>query len=164
MTFAAFTSAMVVRQSSGHDWLHFAFPTIVYFNTLALIASSVTLEIGRRRFAAVVAGAADTKPALRALYATLTLGCVFVLGQYAAWVQLRSEGVYLASAASSSFFYVFTVLHALHVLGGLTGLAYVISKLRRGVLRKNTLSAATQYWHFMSLLWLYLLFLLWTRI
>jgi cytochrome c oxidase subunit III len=77
---------------------------------------------------------------------------------------LRSEGVYLSSAPSSSFFYVFTVLHALHVIGGLLGILYVISKLHRGVLRRNTLDAATRYWHFMAVLWLYLLLLLWMRI
>ena len=157
MTFAAFTSAMVVRQGSANDWRHFSFPIILYFNTAALIASSITLQIARRRFAAIASGSA---PVSRALYGTLVLGCTFVLGQYAAWQQLRSQGVYLASTPSSSFFYVFTVLHALHVTGGLLGLTYVISKLHRGVLRQNTLSAASQYWHFMGVLWIYLLVVL----
>jgi cytochrome c oxidase subunit 3 len=164
MTFAAFTSAMVVRQGSGNDWRHFSFPIILYFNTGALVASSVTLQIGRRRFAAVSQGVGDAASAIRALYGTLVLGCVFVFGQYAAWLQLRSEGLYLASAPSSSFFYVFTVLHALHVIGGLAGLLYVTSKLHSGVLKMNTLSAASQYWHFMGLLWIYLLLLLVVRI
>src|SRR5437867_9267463 len=164
MTFAAFTSAMVVRQGSANDWRHFSFPIILYFNTAALVASSVTLQIGRRRFAAVAERMGNAASAIRALYGTLILGCTFVIGQYAAWQQLRSEGLYLASAPSSSFFYVFTVLHALHVVGGLFGLFYVISKLRHGVLRVNTLGAASQYWHFMGLLWLYLLFLLRMRI
>jgi cytochrome c oxidase subunit III len=164
MTFAAFTSAMVVRQGSGNDWLHFSFPIILYFNTGTLVASSVTLQIGRRRFAAVSQGVGDAASAIRALYGTLVLGCVFVFGQYAAWLQLRSEGLYLASAPSSSFFYVFTVLHALHVIGGLAGLVYVTSKVHHGVLRMNTLSAASQYWHFMALLWIYLLLLLRMRI
>ena len=164
MTFAAFTSAMVVRQGSANDWRHFSFPIILYFNTAALVASSLTLQMGRKRFAAVSEGIADAACAIRALYGTLVLGCTFVVGQYAAWQQLRSEGLYLASAPSSSFFYVFTVLHALHVIAGLIGLAYVASKMHRGLLRMNTLSAASQYWHFMGLLWLYLLLLLRTRI
>jgi len=165
MTFAAFTSAMVVRQGSGNDWRHFSFPIILYFNTAALVASSITLQMGRKRFLALLSGVThDALPALRALYGTLVLGCLFVAGQYAAWLQLRSEGLYLASAPSSSFFYVFTVLHALHVVGGLFGLIYVISKLHRAVLRKGTLDAASQYWHFMSILWVYLLLLLWLRI
>lgn len=164
MTFAAFTSAMVVRQGSANDWRHFPFPTTIYFNTLALVASSITLQIARRRFALVDQSATDSGPALRALYGTLVLGCTFLIGQYLAWQQLRSEGLYLASAPSSSFFYVFTVLHALHVIGGLCGLLYVISKLHRTVLHRNTLDAASRYWHFMAVLWLYLLLLLWMRI
>jgi cytochrome c oxidase subunit 3 len=164
MTFAAFTSAMVVRQGSANDWRHFAFPTILYFNTLALIASSFTLQIARRRFTQISAAAGDATPALRALYGTVVLGCAFVVGQYAAWRQLRSEGLYISSAPSSSFFYVFTVLHALHVIGGLCGLAYVTSKLHGSVLRRNTLDAASRYWHFMGILWVYLLLLLWMRI
>jgi len=165
MTFAAFTSAMVVRQGSANDWRHFAFPPILYVNTLALIASSLTLQMARRRFAVLASGVEqNAQPAFRALYGTLILGCLFVAGQSAAWLQLRSEGVYLASAPSSSFFYVFTVLHALHVIGGVFGLVYVISKLHRDALRLSTLSAASQYWHFMGLLWLYLLLVLRFRI
>ncbi|HEY1528590.1 MAG TPA: cytochrome c oxidase subunit 3 [Candidatus Angelobacter sp.] len=164
MTFAAFTSAMVVRQGSASDWRHFAFPTILYFNTLTLIASSFTLQIARRRFAQINRAAADATAALRALYGTLVLGGVFVVGQYLAWQQLRAEGLYLSSAPSTSFFYIFTVLHALHVIGGLFGLVYVISKLHRSVLRRNTLDAASRYWHFMAVLWIYLLVLLLIRI
>jgi cytochrome c oxidase subunit 3 len=165
MTFAAFTSAMVVREGSANDWRHFSFPPVLYFNTLALLASSFTLQIARRRFAALVSGAvADARPALRALYATFALGCIFVAGQYTAWLRLRSEGMYLATTPSSSFFYVFTVLHALHVIGGLGGLLLVITRLKRMALRRSTMKAASQYWHFMDVLWVYLLFLLWLRI
>ena len=161
MTFAAFTSAMLVRQGSANDWRHFAFPVILYFNTVVLAASSVTLQMAKRRFSRLdYEGHGEARSTVTALYGTLALGCTFVFGQYAAWQQLRSEQLYLSSAPSSSFFYVFTALHALHVLGGLLGLAYVIGKLHRGVLKANTLAAASQYWHFMGLLWLYLLILL----
>ena len=165
MTFAAFTSAMVVRQGTSNDWRHFSFPSILYFNTLALILSSFTLAVSRRRFGAFAAGIAENaEPALNALYGTLALGCVFVAGQYAAWLRLRSEGLYLATNPSSSFFYVFTAVHGLHVIGGLAGLVYVIRKLRHATLRRGTLDAASHYWHFMDLLWLYLLFLLWLKL
>src|SRR5437867_13289631 len=75
MTFAAFTSAMVVRQGSANDWRHFSFPIILYFNTAALVASSVTLQIGRRRLAAASELIDGAGPALRAFYGTLVLGC-----------------------------------------------------------------------------------------
>ncbi|HUO27321.1 MAG TPA: cytochrome c oxidase subunit 3 [Candidatus Aquilonibacter sp.] len=165
MTFAALTSAMIVRQGASNDWRHFTLPSILYLNTLILFASSFTLEIARRRIAAFMGGTRDqsTRPALW-LYVTLLLGLLFVLGQYAAWLQLKSQGLYLATNPSSSFFYVLTAAHALHVFGGLGGLVRVIGKLNKRVLRRSTLVATARYWHFMDLLWLYLLLLLWMKL
>lgn len=115
MSFAAFTSALVVGRGSAPDWRHLALPPVLYFNTLALIARSITLEVARRRFTRRVEIAAS----LRWFYATLLLGLIFVSGQYVAWLRLRSEGLYLATNPTSSYFYVLTAVHALHVLGGL---------------------------------------------
>ena len=95
---------------------------------------------------------------------TLFLGLLFVAGQYVAWSQLSAEGLYLATNPSSSFFYVLTAAHALHVLGGLAGLRYVIRKLSKSVLRRSTLDATARYWHFMDVLWVYLLLLLWMKL
>ena len=105
-----------------------------------------------------------TESPARWLYVTLFLGLLFVAGQYVAWSQLRAEGLYLATNPSSSFFYVLTATHALHVLGGLGGLIYVIRKLSNSALRRNALDATARYWHFMDILWLYLLFLLWMKL
>src|SRR5947207_5621710 len=99
MTFAAFTSAMVVREGSGNDWRHFSFPIILYFNTAVLAASSVVLQIGKRRFSALAFQIEDAAQSpTTAFYGTLVLGSTFVIGQYAAWQQLRSENLYLSSA------------------------------------------------------------------
>jgi cytochrome c oxidase subunit III len=165
MTFAAFTSALVVRQGAAMDWHHLVLPRILYFNTLALLASSATLEIARRRVAVFMGGlrSLEENPA-RWLYVTLFLGLIFVVGQYAAWLQLRSQGLYLATNPNSSFFYLLTAIHALHVLGGLSGLTYVIRKLNHVVLRRSTLDTFSYYWHFMGILWVYLLLLLWMRL
>jgi len=165
MTFLAFTSALVVRQGSALDWGHIALPRILYFNTLVLLASSVTLEKGRREVGAFMGSLVrqDANPS-RWLYVSLGLGLLFVAGQYVAWLQLRSEGLYMATNPNSSFFYLLTAMHALHVLGGLGGLAHVIHRLHRAVLRKSTLDAAARYWHFMDVLWIYLLCLLWAKI
>ncbi|MGA9504341.1 MAG: cytochrome c oxidase subunit 3 [Terriglobales bacterium] len=161
MMFAAFTSALVVRKGSSLDWQTFTLPSVLYFNTLVLVISSVTLELARRRIASfmVVLRSQGESPA-RWLYVTLFLGVLFVAGQYVAWSQLRAEGLYLATNPSSSFFYLLTVTHALHVLCGLGGLIYVIRKLSKSVLRRNQLDATARYWHFMGILWLYLLLLL----
>lgn len=165
MMFAAFTSALVVRKGSAIDWQSFRLPPILYFNTLLLAASSVTLEISRRRIATFMGGLrTQVQSPGRWLYITLGLGLLFVAGQYLAWSQLRAEGLYLATNPSSSFFYLLTVTHALHVLGGLGGLLYVISKLRKSTLRRDQLVSTARYWHFMGLLWVYLLVLLWVKV
>jgi cytochrome c oxidase subunit III len=161
MSFAAFTSALVVRQGSSTDWRHITLPSILYLSTLLLLISSATLELARRRVATFMGGLkSQVASPGRWLYVTLSLGLLFVAGQYMAWLQLRSKGLYLATNPNSSFFYVFTAVHALHVLGGLGGLVRVISKLRRSVLRRSTLDATSYYWHFMGVLWLYLFLLL----
>ena len=144
MSFAALTSALVVRQSGASDWQHVQMPALLYLNTLVLVASSITLEWSRRRHAPT------------GLHVTLVLGLLFVVGQVLAWRQLGAQRVLLATGPSSAFFYVFTVLHALHVLGGLGGLAYAER-------RPGALGPATLYWHFMAVLWLYLLALLTIR-
>jgi len=151
MSFAALTSALVVRQSSAPDWQHFQLPPLLYVNTLVLLVSSVTLESSRRR------------QAVATLHATLVLGLLFIVGQVLAWRELGAQQLFLATGPSSAFFYVFTVLHALHVLGGLGGLVYVQRRLAGGSLSTATFQAAALYWHFMAVLWLYLLALLTIR-
>jgi cytochrome c oxidase subunit 3 len=165
MSFAALTSALVVRKGGATDWRHFTIPAILYLNTILLMASSVTLEISRKRIASFMAarGAGIANP-VRWLYLTLGLGLAFVAGQYIAWRQLNAEGLYLATNPSSSFFYVFTAAHALHLIGGLGGLARVIVKLNNSSLQRATLDATSRYWHFMDVLWVYLLLLLWTKL
>ena len=165
MMFAAFSSALFVRKGSSQDWRTFTLPSILYFNTVLLLASSVTLEVSRRRVATFMGGRRSQveSPALW-LYITLFLGLLFVAGQYIAWLRLRAGGLYLATNPSSSFFYVLTATHALHVLGGLGGVVHVIRKLSNSTLRRSTLDATARYWHFMGGLWLYLLFLLWMKL
>ena len=165
MTFLAFTSALIVRQGSALDWRHLVLPRILYLNTLVLLASSVALEVARRKVGAFMSGRRSqvASPA-RWLYIALFLGLFFVFGQYLAWLQLRSQGLYLATNPNSSFFYVLTAMHALHVLGGLGGLMRVIRRLNQSILRKSTLDATSRYWHFMDVLWVYLLLLLWMKL
>ncbi len=165
MTFLAFTSALFVRQGSALDWQHLTLPPILYLNTLVLIASSLTLELARRDVGAVMGPLAKSmaQPG-RWLYATFGLGLLFVGGQYVAWLQLRAQGFYLATNPNSSFFYLLTAVHAIHVLGGLGGLVRVIVKLNHLTLKRSTLVATARYWHFMGGLWIYLLLVLWAKI
>jgi len=165
MSFAALTSALVVRKGGSFDWRHFSLPAILYWNTIVLMASSVTLEVARRRVATFMGGRrSEVQNPSRWLYVTLGLGFLFVAGQYMAWRQLSAQGLYLATNPSSSFFYVLTAAHGLHLLGGLGGLIRVIHRLGKSVLRRSTLDATSRYWHFMDLLWIYLLVLLWFKL
>jgi cytochrome c oxidase subunit 3 len=165
MMFAAFTSALIVRKGSSLDWRTFKLPSILFFNTLLLLASGVALEVSRRRIATFMGNMkSQVESPAGWLYITLFLGLLFVAGQYVAWSQLSAQGLYLATNPSSSFFYVLTATHALHVLGGLVGLGYVIRKLSKSSLRRSTLDSTARYWHFMDALWLYLLLLLWVKL
>jgi cytochrome c oxidase subunit 3 len=92
---------------------------------------------------------------------TLVLGLAFCFGQYAVWLQLRAQGLYLATNPISSFFYVLTAVHALHVIGGILALTFVIGRLLAGrsPLRRSFLGNTAIYWHFMGVVWLYLFLL-----
>jgi cytochrome c oxidase subunit 3 len=140
MSFAACTSALSVGQGWAPEWLHLRLPTFLYLNTLLLLASSGTLEHGRRlilKEAPWRTASASQGPAW--LLLTLVLGLLFIAGQVFAWRDLAAQGLFLATNPSSAFFYVFTALHALHLLGGVTALGYVLGRLR-----------ASPGWHPMS--------------
>ena len=163
MSFAAFVSALVVREGSSTDWQHLVLPRVLYINTLVLLGSSYTLEACRRRFA--IGTRQETEPGgatrvspLPWLYATIMLGGIFVTGQWLAWRTLAAHGFYLATNPSSSFFYVLTAMHGLHLLGGMAALIHMARRLARSVTstHASALSATAIYWHFMGLLWIFL--------
>ena len=101
---------------------------------------------------------------MRWLWATTFLGISFLTGQFLAWWQLTSQGVYLGSNPSSSFFYLLTVTHAIHLLGGLGALFYldvrVSAKMANRAKSTTAMDVTAVYWHFMDALWIYLLMLL----
>jgi cytochrome c oxidase subunit 3 len=162
MTFAALTSAMIVREGVALDWRHFQLPKILYIDTLILMASSWTLETA---LAKIKEGEKQFSAGMTWLGITLALGGIFVTGQVLAWRVLAGQGLFLASNPSSSFFYVFTAAHALHLIGGVLGLGYLIYKLSRtrSAAKTTGIRATALYWHFMDGLWLYLFVLLLAR-
>jgi cytochrome c oxidase subunit III len=170
MSFAAYSSALIVRQGASPDWLHFTLPRVLFFNTLVVLASSATLYVARPRSRATAdpagSGAAVDAPNLTWLYATILLGFLFLVGQIMAWRNLLAQGLTLSSSPSSSFFYLLTAMHGLHLLGGLAGLLYVVYRVRRSSAVRAVVAykAASLYWHFMTVLWLYLFAMLATRI
>ena len=167
MSFAAFTSALFVRQASS-DWTHLSAPKILFANTLLLLFGSVTFELSRRASPKNTVENQDDSASLSSLLwlaSTLLLGCAFLGGQYLAWRQLASQGLYLATNPNCSFFYLFTGMHALHLIGGLVVLLYLVVRLAFGAaFRRNLFNGVATYWHFMSVLWLYLLLVISTRL
>src|SRR5438477_1931617 len=121
MFFLALTAAFVVlRIENLHTWSGIRMPWILWVNTLVLISSSLTLEMARRKLRVVSLGG------FRQLWALTTfLGLIFISGQLIAWLQLKASGVFMSSRLASSFFYVFTALHAVHLMGGICALLYI---------------------------------------
>ena len=161
MAFAAFTSAFVVRRGISNDWVALPLPRIVWVNTAVLVASSILLEVARR---ALKRG---RRTAFNRYWTIGTLlGVLFLAGQALAWLQLNREGIFVATNPSSSFFYLLTAAHGLHILGGLSALAFVDVQamlLRLGPGKRTAVDVSAVFWHFVDGLWLFLvvLFLVW---
>lgn len=161
MSFAAFSSALFVREGTT-DWTHIVLPSVLYLNTPILLASSATLEVARRLLPASSPFASrDAHRAGAWVFLTLLLGLAFCVGQFAAWRDLRAQGIYLATSPNSSFFYLLTLIHALHVFAGIAALVYLAGRLTAGhsALRRSLFENTAIYWHFMSVLWVYLFLL-----
>jgi len=166
MSFAAFTSALFVREGTA-DWSHLGLPAVLYFNTSVLLASSATLEGARRALAASPMGNVEgTRKASAWVTNTLLLGLAFCVGQFHAWQDLRAEGIYLATNPNSSFFYLLTFLHALHVMVGILVLVYLAGRLwvSQTTFRRSLFDNTAIYWHFMGVLWVYLFLLCRTKL
>lgn len=158
MFFAALTSAMVVRRGLSDDWVSTALPRVLWFNTALLLASSLALEAGHRKLKN-----GDRSGFNVYWSAGSILGACFLAGQYFAWAELNARGVYVYTNPSSSFFYVLTIAHAVHLAGGILALLYVgvqALRLRVGPAVRTPVEVASYYWHFMDGLWIYLMLLL----
>jgi cytochrome c oxidase subunit III len=156
MLFVGFTSAYMVRRGAG-DWRPLAPPGLLWWNTAAIVASSLTLETARRRLRRWAAAGA-----IPWVMATGALGLLFAAGQVFAWRVLAARGFYLDSNPHYSFFYVLTGTHLAHLAGGLVWCAVVVSRVRRlaYVPGEDGLGLFAMYWHFLAGLWVYLLLLL----
>lgn len=155
MLFAAFTSAYIVRRASS-DWVAIDLPALLWANTSVLVASSVFLEIARAAFRR------DRAFGARAgMLGAAGLGLVFVVGQVVVWRQLAARGVFVPTSPHSSFVYLLTGAHGLHVVAGIVLLLYAAIRLwRHGAGSAHSgmnrvLSVSATFWHFLAALWLY---------
>ena len=162
MLFAALTSAYVVRQAAG-NWLEFPMPVLFLYSTITLIASSFTLHFSYKGFLA-----GNFKSYKYLLLLTFVLGILFIYLQYKGWMALVALGVELGTNPSGSFLYVLSGLHAAHILGGLA--AVFVAILHAFILpyevsakRKLRFEMTQIYWHFVDVLWIYLIVFLWLQ-
>ncbi len=157
MFFMALASAFLLRKGTGGDWVAVHIPPLLWFNTAILLLSSGTLEMARKRLAKE-----DSAGFKKFWLITTLLGVAFLIGQVAAWLQLNGQGIFLATNPASSFFYIFTGAHALHLIGGVAALIYVARRNfdAAQITRSVAAEVTSYYWHFMDALWFFLLALL----
>jgi cytochrome c oxidase subunit III len=157
MFFMALASAYLVQRTTSSRWAPVHLPAILWVNTIILLASSATMERARKRLAqADISG-------FRSLWLiTTVLGLTFLAGQLVVWRQLVVQGIYVATNQGSSFFYIFTAVHGVHLLGGICALIYVYRRNFESAKISISLAAevSSYYWHFMDGLWLFLFALL----
>jgi cytochrome c oxidase subunit III len=165
MLFMALTSAFVFRAAVS-GWQAIITPRWVWVSTAIIVASSFAFERARKSVRR------DEDAAYRRwLTATIALGLAFLASQLLAWRELVAQGVYLASSPHSSFFYLLTALHGLHLTGGIIGLCFLLLRSNRTardrvtehtirIRRRAAADAVGIYWHFMDGLWVYLFVLL----
>jgi cytochrome c oxidase subunit 3 len=153
MIFAALTSAYIVRQAEG-NWLDYDLPQVFWFTSGVVVLSSLFLHW------AYISAKRDNLSQLRiGMSMSVLLGIVFLVGQWYSWVALVDRQVFFVGNPSGSFLYVFTGLHAVHLISGVIFLIIVlISTFRYKVHSQamNTMEMATSYWHFLGGLWIYL--------
>ncbi len=156
MMFAALTSAYLVRRSAG-NWLEFKVPDIFFVSTVVLLISSMTLHSS---YLAYKKG--KEVPYKGLLLVTFALGFAFLVLQYQGWLTLYAMDIQLNTNPSASFLYVIFGLHALHIIGGISALIFAMIKafkLKFKVTekRKVSLEMVLIFWHFLDILWIYLL-------
>mgnify|MGYP005846875923 CR=1 FL=1 len=161
LLFAAIMSAYIVRMGLP-DWKSLPKPGILWVNTSLLLLSSAALQ-----WASISARRGQLKEMRLMLLAGGLLGVFFMGGQVWAWQQLREMGYFMATNPSSSFFYLITALHGLHLMGGLVAWGRAMKNVgarlalplaqQAAPLQKSAalgIELCTVYWHFLLVVWL----------
>jgi cytochrome c oxidase subunit III len=157
MMFAGLTSAYIVKRNQP-KWQTFDLPPVFWYSTIAIVASSITLVLAAQAYKQRKIGNFR-----RLVSATFLLGIVFVVLQVIGFKNLWQIGITLQANVSFSFLYVIVGLHALHVLGGIIALFLLFAKTFNPILKGYSMvpvEVTATYWHFVDVLWIYLLIFL----
>ena len=158
MFFAGLTSAYIVRKAEG-NWVEFILPEWFLYSTITIVFSSVVLILVKQNIK-------KDKSVFSLILSVLGLGVLFAFFQLNGWQELVNRGVYLTGNGSNvagSFLYVLTLSHLVHLIGGLIALLVTaINAKRRKYSAENYLGLeiTSIYWHFLTILWVYLFFFL----
>lgn len=164
MMFAGLTSAYIVKRSQS-GWVMLEIPVLFWISTFTILMSSVSIHFALKSFRK-----RDLDRYRKLLYLTLLLGAAFLVMQVLGFFMYREMDIRLTGAgsnASHSFILAIAGLHGLHVVGGILALAYIAFKASNGSRREYNIVPAeiiATYWHFVDILWIYLiLFFNWMR-
>jgi cytochrome c oxidase subunit 3 len=160
MVFLSLIVAFLARRGIAHDWISTRKPQILLWNTGVLLISSFLLERARRLIRA------GDRVGFNWWWTAGTIaGMAFLLGQGLAWRQLNEAGSYIASNPSTSFFYILTATHAAHLLGAIAALVYVDVEALRfslGPGKRTAIDVSSIFWHFLDVMWVALMIVLYT--
>ena len=154
MMFAGLTSAFIVK-SNQTSWKTVTIPNVFWVSTAVIIISSITLQMALRSFKQ-----REMNQYRSLIGLTLLLGVGFLILQGLGFQQLWEKQITFKGSGAGQFLYVIFGLHALHVIGGLMALIIMFIKAFVGKIKLYSsvpVEVMATYWHFVDLLWLYLL-------
>lgn len=157
MMFAGLTSAYIVKRNQA-NWQTFDLPQFFWYSTVAILLSSATIFLAEKAFKR-----REMKKYRSLVIVTLVLGVLFITFQVLGFQQLWAKQITLTANVSYSFMYVIVSLHAAHVVGGLIALLVLFAKAFSTKTRTYDsipVELVSTYWHFVDVLWIYLLIFL----
>jgi cytochrome c oxidase subunit 3 len=150
--FSLFLAAYSMRMHQSVGWCHLTIPRIVWANSLVLVGASVAMQL-----ASSFADSGRRAAAQAALIAAGALSIAFLGGQMMAWQAIGPSLYYVQGSPAIAFFYILTVAHGLHLLGGMFVLGRAALRFAGGaelIDLRQSLSLCATYWHFLLLVWL----------
>ncbi len=157
MTFAGLTSAYIVSKGRP-DWtMDFNLPSEFFYSTFIIVLSSLTLLISKRK----LSSGKSINSVFNWTLSTFILGLIFIVFQFIGFNNIIDQGYYFAGAQSAiktSFIYVLSFLHTVHLVAGLIVLSVIMVNIKKGKYVKNNLgfNLGSNFWHYLGFLWLYL--------
>jgi cytochrome c oxidase subunit 3 len=162
VTFAALILVFVVRSRNAFNWTHILLPPLLWVDTFLLLASSVTFSIGHRKLRDN-----DQLGFFHWTRYTAIFGVLFLVGQVVAWWQILASGQLVRNNPHSSFFFIFSGMHGLHIVAGLAGLGALLYRTHEPAsgpkwqMHTRVLANVVAiFWHYLDGLWVVLFTLL----